>query len=101
MSHQSARRVAGNVSSPLPAASPISLKVNGVVKQIKVRPWVTLLDLLRELTTDRNLTTVMVTHDHEHLATADAVIELTDGRIATLADGDAVEPGVVAIASTR
>lgn len=48
MSHQSARRVAGNISSPLPAASPISLKVNGVVKQIEVRPWVTLLDLLRE-----------------------------------------------------
>jgi len=59
------------------------------------------LDLLRELTTDRNLTTVMVTHDHEHLATADAVIELTDGRIATLADGDVAERGAVAIASTR
>jgi putative ABC transport system ATP-binding protein len=59
------------------------------------------LDLLRELTTDRNLTTVMVTHNQDHLATADAVIEITDGRIATLADGDAVEPGAVAIASTR
>jgi xanthine dehydrogenase YagT iron-sulfur-binding subunit len=30
------------------AASSITLKVNGMVKQIEVRPWVTLLDLLRE-----------------------------------------------------
>jgi len=59
------------------------------------------LDLLRELTTDRNLTTVMVTHNQDHLATADAVIEITDGRIATLADGDTAETGVRAIASTR
>ncbi len=59
------------------------------------------LDLLRELTTDRNLTTVMVTHNQDHLATADAVIEITDGRIATLADGDAVEAGVLGVASTR
>jgi xanthine dehydrogenase YagT iron-sulfur-binding subunit len=48
MSQQSAKGVAVHVSSSLPAASPISLKVNGVVKQIAVRPWVTLLDLLRE-----------------------------------------------------
>jgi putative ABC transport system ATP-binding protein len=59
------------------------------------------LDLLRELTTDRNLTTVMVTHNQDHLATADAVIEITDGRIATFADGDAVEAGVLGVASTR
>ena len=32
----------------MPAASSITLKVNGMVKQIEVRPWVTLLDLLRE-----------------------------------------------------
>jgi xanthine dehydrogenase YagT iron-sulfur-binding subunit len=48
MSHQSTREVAGNASSSLPAASSIILKVNGIVKQIDVRPWVTLLDLLRE-----------------------------------------------------
>jgi xanthine dehydrogenase YagT iron-sulfur-binding subunit len=48
MRHQSTREGAGNASDSLPAASSITLKVNGIVKQIKVRPWVTLLDLLRE-----------------------------------------------------
>jgi putative ABC transport system ATP-binding protein len=61
----------------------------------------TVIDLLRELTTDRNLTTVMVTHNQDHLATADAVIEITDGRIATLADRGAAQPGVRTIATTR
>jgi xanthine dehydrogenase YagT iron-sulfur-binding subunit len=48
MNHQSPREVVGNASGSLPAASSITLKVNGMVKQIEVRPWVTLLDLLRE-----------------------------------------------------
>jgi 2Fe-2S iron-sulfur cluster binding domain len=48
MSHQSIREVVGNASGSLPAASSITLKVNGIAKQIEVRPWVTLLDLLRE-----------------------------------------------------
>jgi hypothetical protein len=48
MSHQSTRQVAGNASGSLPGPSLITLKVNGIVKQIEVRPWVTLLDLLRE-----------------------------------------------------
>lgn len=48
MNHQSTKEVAGNASGSLPAASSITLKVNGIVKQIEVRPWVTLLDLLRE-----------------------------------------------------
>ena len=48
MNHQSTKEVARNASGSLPAASSITLKVNGVVKQIEVRPWVTLLDLLRE-----------------------------------------------------
>jgi xanthine dehydrogenase YagT iron-sulfur-binding subunit len=48
MNHQSTKEVAVNASGSLPAASSITLKVNGTVKQIEVRPWVTLLDLLRE-----------------------------------------------------
>jgi xanthine dehydrogenase YagT iron-sulfur-binding subunit len=48
MNHQSTKEVARNASGSLPAASSITLKVNGMVKQIEVRPWVTLLDLLRE-----------------------------------------------------
>jgi xanthine dehydrogenase YagT iron-sulfur-binding subunit len=48
MNHESTKEVAVNASSSLPAASSITLKVNGTVKQIEVRPWVTLLDLLRE-----------------------------------------------------
>jgi xanthine dehydrogenase YagT iron-sulfur-binding subunit len=48
MNHQSTKEVARNASGSLPAASSITLKVNGIVKQIEVRPWVTLLDLLRE-----------------------------------------------------
>src|SRR4029453_10765055 len=42
------KRSVGNASGSLPAASSITLKVNGIAKQIEVRPWVTLLDLLRE-----------------------------------------------------
>ena len=48
MNHESTKEVAVNASGTLPAASSITLKVNGTVKQIEVRPWVTLLDLLRE-----------------------------------------------------
>jgi xanthine dehydrogenase YagT iron-sulfur-binding subunit len=48
MNHQSTKEVARHASGSLPAASSITLKVNGMVKQIEVRPWVTLLDLLRE-----------------------------------------------------
>ena len=38
------------------------------------------LDLLRQLTIDRNLTTLMVTHNQDHLATADRATEIVDGR---------------------
>jgi aerobic-type carbon monoxide dehydrogenase small subunit (CoxS/CutS family) len=48
MRHPSTREVAGNQSAPLPAKTIITLTVNGIVKQIEVRPWITLLDLLRE-----------------------------------------------------
>ncbi|MDN5766544.1 MAG: ABC transporter ATP-binding protein [Humibacillus sp.] len=43
------------------------------------------LRLIRELTTDRGLATVMVTHDHDHLASADEVVEIIDGRTRELA----------------
>ena len=39
-----------------------------------------ILSLLRQLTIDRNLTTLMVTHNQDHLATADRVTEIVDGR---------------------
>ncbi len=39
-----------------------------------------ILELLRTLTTDRDLTTVMVTHERDHLAHADHVVEIVDGR---------------------
>jgi putative ABC transport system ATP-binding protein len=39
-----------------------------------------ILQLLRTLTTDRDLTTVMVTHERDHLAHADHVVEIIDGR---------------------
>lgn len=44
-----------------------------------------ILALLRRLTTERNLTTVMVTHDHDHLADADRVTEIIDGTTRQLA----------------
>ncbi len=44
------------------------------------------LRLIRELTTDRGLTTVLVTHDHDHLASADEVVEIVDGRTRQLAN---------------
>jgi xanthine dehydrogenase YagT iron-sulfur-binding subunit len=39
---------AGNGALSLPAKASINLKINGADKQIKVAPWTTLLDLLRE-----------------------------------------------------
>ena len=39
-----------------------------------------ILSLLRQLTSDRNLTTLMVTHNQDHVATADRVTEIVDGR---------------------
>ena len=44
-----------------------------------------ILDLLRRLTTERDLTTVMVTHNHDHLADADRVVEIIDGKTTQLA----------------
>ncbi len=43
-----------------------------------------ILDLLVRLTRERSVATVMVTHDHSHLAGADQVIEMVDGRAAVL-----------------
>ncbi|WP_298461386.1 ABC transporter ATP-binding protein [uncultured Cellulomonas sp.] len=38
------------------------------------------LDLIATLTRERGTATVLVTHDHDHLETADAVVEMRDGR---------------------
>ena len=43
-----------------------------------------ILELIRRLTTERNLTTVMVTHNRDHLADADRVTEIIDGKTAQL-----------------
>lgn len=48
MNTQTPQAMVGKGATLLPAASPIILTVNGVVKQIEVAPWVSLLDLLRE-----------------------------------------------------
>lgn len=45
-----------------------------------------ILALLRLLTTDRGLTTVMVTHNKEHLGSADRVTEIVDGKTLQLAN---------------
>ncbi|MHB1064615.1 MAG: ABC transporter ATP-binding protein [Georgenia sp.] len=44
------------------------------------------LALLRQLTTERDLTTVMVTHNRDHLVDADRVTEIIDGRTRQLAN---------------
>lgn len=44
-----------------------------------------ILSLLRRLTVDRDLATLMVTHNRGHLAAADRVIEIVDGRTHQLA----------------
>ncbi|MEO5982007.1 MAG: ABC transporter ATP-binding protein [Pedococcus sp.] len=41
--------------------------------------------LLRQLTVERSLTTVMVTHNQDHVAAADQVTEIVDGRTRQLA----------------
>lgn len=43
------------------------------------------LNLLRRLTTDRSVITVMVTHNREHLGSADQVTEIVDGKTRQLA----------------
>lgn len=45
-----------------------------------------ILGLLRQLTTERSLTTVMVTHNKEHLGSADRVTEIVDGKTRQLAN---------------
>lgn len=43
-----------------------------------------ILGLLRRLTLERNVATVMVTHDHDQLTQADEVVEIVDGKARTL-----------------
>ncbi len=45
-----------------------------------------ILNLLRQLTTDRSLTTIMVTHNKQHLGSADRVTEIIDGKTRQLAN---------------
>ncbi|MGX6607727.1 ABC transporter ATP-binding protein [Micromonosporaceae bacterium Da 78-11] len=45
-----------------------------------------ILSLLRQLTIDRHLTTVMVTHNQQHLSFADQVTEIIDGKTRQLAN---------------
>ena len=40
------------------------------------------LDLLRALTSERGVATVLVTHDHSHLEVADRTVRMDDGRLA-------------------
>ncbi|WP_199421729.1 ABC transporter ATP-binding protein [Actinotalea solisilvae] len=44
------------------------------------------LDLIASLTRARGTATVLVTHDHDHLETADAVVQMRDGRAASVLD---------------
>lgn len=44
------------------------------------------LDLITALTRERGTATVLVTHDHNHLETADAIVEMRDGRTSVVLD---------------
>jgi xanthine dehydrogenase YagT iron-sulfur-binding subunit len=48
MSNKSEMEIAGQMPALSPAKISISLKINGVNRQVEVAPWVALLDLLRE-----------------------------------------------------
>jgi xanthine dehydrogenase YagT iron-sulfur-binding subunit len=48
MNNTSATEMVRDSLASLPAKSVITLRVNGVEKQVEIAPWVTLLDLLRE-----------------------------------------------------
>lgn len=45
-----------------------------------------ILNLIRQLTTDRSLTSIMVTHNKQHLGSADRVTEIVDGKTRQLAN---------------
>lgn len=64
---------------------PSLLLVDEPTSALDSRRGEAILHLLRQLTTDRNLTTVMVTHDTDHLGSADRVTEIVDGRTRQLA----------------
>ncbi|MEW1953445.1 ABC transporter ATP-binding protein [Terrabacter sp. NPDC080008] len=59
---------------------PSLLLVDEPTSALDSQRGVEVLSLLRRLTTDRGLTTVMVTHNQEHLQSADRVTEIVDGR---------------------
>lgn len=66
--------------------NPSLLLVDEPISALDTQRGQAILDLLRRLTTERNLTTVMVTHNHDHLADADQVTEIIDGKTTQLAN---------------
>ncbi|MDQ2846339.1 MAG: ABC transporter ATP-binding protein [Actinomycetota bacterium] len=64
---------------------PSLLLVDEPTSALDTERGIAVLDLLRRLTTERNLTTVMVTHNRDHLADADRVTEIVDGKTTQLA----------------
>lgn len=65
--------------------NPSLLLVDEPTSALDTERGAAILDLLRRLTTDRNLTTVVVTHNRDHLADVDRVTEIVDGRTTQLA----------------
>ena len=66
---------------------PSLLLVDEPTSALDRRSGEAILSLLRQLTLDLDLTTVMVTHDHGHLGAADQLIEMVDGATRHLTDG--------------
>lgn len=60
--------------------SPSLLLVDEPTSALDSERGAAVLGLLRRLTLERDVATVMVTHDHEQLAQADEVVEIVDGR---------------------
>ncbi|EWT02726.1 ABC transporter ATP-binding protein [Intrasporangium oryzae NRRL B-24470] len=61
---------------------PSLLLVDEPTSSLDTERGLAVLDLIRRLTTERGLTTVMVTHQRDHLVAADHVVEIVDGRLA-------------------
>lgn len=65
---------------------PVVLLVDEPTSALDSERGAAILALIRRLTTERDLATVMVTHNHDHLANADRVIEIVDGKTMQLAN---------------
>lgn len=64
--------------------SPSLLLVDEPTSALDSERSATILGMLRRLTLERDVATVMVTHDREQLAQADDVVEMVDGRAGLL-----------------